>query len=133
MVAAAGAGMAAVDHEFLGTEPRQPRLLVDALRDRRSLAPFRRRVDIDLDHAGIGRDLDHVEARVEGGRIALDMHGLAKLFRHRFDRGDEVEIILQPLDRGQEDAEHVVADFEAERRAVVIAADLLLAPVLDRP
>ena len=61
------------------------------------------------------------------------MHGLAELLRHRLDRGDEVEIILQPLDRGQEDAEHVIADFEAERCADMIAADLLLAPVLDRP
>ena len=29
VIAAAGAGVAAVDHEFVGAEPRQPRLLVE--------------------------------------------------------------------------------------------------------
>ena len=30
MIAAAGAGMAAIDHEFVGAEPRLTRFLVDA-------------------------------------------------------------------------------------------------------
>ncbi len=39
VVAAAGAGMAAVDHELVGAEPGDVRLLVDAARDVDGLAP----------------------------------------------------------------------------------------------
>ena len=74
VVAAAGAGVAAVDHELVGAEAGESRFFVEAARDRHGLAPVRRRMDIDLDDAGIGRDLDDVEARIGRRRIAFDMH-----------------------------------------------------------
>ena len=43
VVAAAGAGVAAVDHELVGAEPRLPRFLVDAARDVDRFAPVTRR------------------------------------------------------------------------------------------
>ena len=39
VIAAAGAGMAAVDHELVGAEPREPRLLVNRLRQPDRVAP----------------------------------------------------------------------------------------------
>ena len=61
VVAAAGAGMAPVEHELLGAEPREARLLVEhgGLLD--ELVPAMRRVHVDFDDAGIRRDLDVIE------------------------------------------------------------------------
>ena len=74
MVAAAGAGVAAVDQEFVGAEPGEPRLLVERRGVVDRLAPAIGGLDVDLDHAGVGRHLDDVEARVRRRRIALDAH-----------------------------------------------------------
>ena len=48
-----------------------------------------RRMDVDLDDAGIGRDLDHVEARIGRRRIAFEMDGSLQLCGGGFDRGEE--------------------------------------------
>ena len=69
VVAAAGAGVAAVEHEFLGAEPRSaalPRRASSVMFT--SSSQLRGGMDVDLDHAGIGRDLDDVEARIAGRR-----------------------------------------------------------------
>ncbi len=62
VIAAAGAGVAAVDHELVGAEPAtgaRPRrgraVIATASRQRR------RRMDVDLDDAGIGRHLDDAQ------------------------------------------------------------------------
>ncbi len=78
VVAAAGAGVAAVDHELLGAEPRQARLLVEHFGDRDGFIPVRRRVDVHLDDAGVGRDLDDVEPPVGRRMIAFDVNGLRR-------------------------------------------------------
>ena len=63
VVAAAGAGVAAVEHELLGAEPRCARLLVERRSCSSTSSPqLARRVDVDLDHAGIGRDLERSRA-----------------------------------------------------------------------
>ena len=71
VIAAAGARMPAVEHEFLGAEPCLPRFLVQRFGRRHQLAPRGRRMDIHLDHAGIGRDVQHLHARIAWRRIAL--------------------------------------------------------------
>ena len=63
VVAAAGAGVAAVEHELLGAEPRQPRLFVQRRRVIDQLGPALRRVQVDFDDAGIGRDFEVVQPR----------------------------------------------------------------------
>ena len=74
VIAAARAGVAAVEHEFLGAEPRLPRFFVERRRDRDLIAPALRRMDVHLDHAGIGRHLDQVEPRIVRRRIAFDVN-----------------------------------------------------------
>ena len=64
MVAAAGAGMAAVEHELLGAEPALARLLVERGDVVDQFRPARRRMDVDLDDAGIGRHAEHPQARI---------------------------------------------------------------------
>ena len=97
VIAAAGAGVAAVDHELVGAEPRLPRLLVEPARDVDRLAPGCGGMDVDLDDAGIGRHLDDVEARIGRRRIAFDLHRHAELGGGRFDDGEQLEIVLEPF------------------------------------
>ena len=117
VIAAAGAGVAAVDHELVGAEARVMRVLVKAVGGLDRLAPGRGRVDVDFDDAGVGRHLDDVDARIVRRRIALDLDRQAKLGGGRFDRREQFEIILEPLDRRHEHAEPAVAQLDRQRRA----------------
>ncbi len=117
VVAAAGAGVAPVGHELLGAEPGQARLLVEAGGDRHRLAPGGGRVHVHLDHAGIGRDLHDADARVVGRLVALDVDGLAALGGGRLDVADELEILVDALERGHEHPHHPVAGLDRERGA----------------
>ena len=71
-------------------------------------------MDVDLDHAGIGRHLDDVDARVVRRRIAFQADRNSKLGGGRFGSFDQIEIILQPLDRRHEDAELAVAQLDRQ-------------------
>src|SRR5262249_41590597 len=72
VVSAAGADRAAVDQELLGREPAEARLLVERERVLPDLLPGVPRMDVRLDHAGIGRDRDAMETRVRRRRVAFD-------------------------------------------------------------
>ena len=132
VVAAAGAGVAAVDHELVGAEPRLARLLVDRRRGRHAILPVRGRMDVDLDDAGIGRDADDVEARILRRAVALDMDRQAELAGGVLGRRDQFEIVLQRLDRRHEDAQPSVARLDRQRGAHGAAdlAELLLDALL---
>ena len=134
VVAAAGAGVAAVDHELVGAEPRLPRLLVDCRRGGDAVAPVRCRMDVDLDDAGIGRDADDVEARIVRRAVALDMDRQADRLGRLLRRGDQLEIVLERLDRRHEDAQPAVARLDGDGGAHRAAdfAELLLDAILLR-
>ena len=117
LIPAARADGAPVDQELLGAEPGGAGFLVQSLGDLAQLRPGPRRVDVHLDHAGIGRDLHAVQLRVRRGRIALDPHRGAELRGHVFDRRDELEVVLGVGDRRHEDVEEAVARLGGERRA----------------
>jgi hypothetical protein len=108
VVAAAGAGMAAVGHELLGRQARFKRGLVQELGVLHQFAPVVRGVDVDLDHARIGRDLQQLQAGVARRRVALqhDLH--AQGFGRGLDGGQQVQVVLQPRQRWHEDVEHTV-------------------------
>ena len=117
MVAAAGADLPPVDQELAGVEARQPRLLVERFGDRHLLLPAAGGMDVDLDHAGVGRHLDHVQPRVVGRRVALDQHRQVDLGRRVLDRGHELGELLGTLGRRHEDAELAVARLDRQRGA----------------
>ena len=96
MIAAAGAGVAAVDQKTVGAEPRLRGVLIQAEGDVDRLAPVLRRLDVDLDHAGIGRHLDDLDARIVRRRIAFDMNLQLHFFGGRLHRRDQFEIVFQP-------------------------------------
>ena len=81
VVAAAGAGVAAIDHELLRAQPRLARFLVKHRGVVHEFVPVGGRMDVHLDDAGIGRDLEHVEARIGRRRVAFDDDGRAELRR----------------------------------------------------
>ena len=72
---------------------------------------------IDLDDAGIGRHLDDVEARIGRGLIAFDMDRLAEFGGGGFDRGEQLDVIVEPFDRRHEHAELAVAWLDRKRGA----------------
>ena len=132
MIAAAGAGVPAVDQEAVGAEPDFGGVFIKAEGDIDGFAPACRRLDVDFDHAGIGRHLDHFDAGIERRRIALDMHLHLHLFGGRLHRRDQFEVIFQLLHRRHEGAENAVADFDRHRGAHAAASELLLLHLLMR-
>lgn len=111
VIAAAGSGVAAVDQETIGAEAHLAGVLIEAGGDLDRIAPALRRLDVDLDHAGVGRHLDHFDPRIERRRIALDMDGKLHLLRGILQRRDQLEIILDALDRRHEGADHAITDL----------------------
>src|SRR5262249_28351413 len=81
------------------------------------LVPARGRVDVDLDDAGIGGDAELLEAGVTGGRVAFRDRLPAPLPGDALDDGDQLEIVLELADRGQEDMEDAASGLEANRGA----------------
>jgi hypothetical protein len=130
MVAAAGADRAAVDEELVRGEFDLARHVVEAGGQVDRLFPQRRRLDVDLDHAGIGRDLEHVEARIGRRGIALDPHRDARRLRRALHRGDQLEIIFQFFGRRQEDRDIGTARLDRDRGAHRALDDHLLLAVL---
>ena len=114
MVAAAGAGVAAVEHEFLGAQARLARFLVERKRVGAKCVPVCRRMNIDFNHAGIGGDVEHGEARVRYRAIAFDTHTKRKVFCHAFYDSDQVEIIFGAFKGRQKDVQAFVAHLDAE-------------------
>ena len=72
-------------------------------------------MDIDLDHAGIGRDLQQAEARVRGRRVTLQDHGLLQSGRDRLDLGDQFDKVFEPRERRQKDMEPARAGLDTKR------------------
>src|SRR5262245_41863103 len=99
MVAATGAGVAAVDHELVGAEAGQPRILVKAAGDRYRVGPTRRRMDIDLDDSRVGGHLDDIHTMVEWRTITFYMNRNFQVSSGRLDSGKQLQIIFEPLDR----------------------------------
>ncbi len=95
VVAAAGAGVAAVEHEFLGAQPREARLLVEERHVVGELVPVRGRVDVHLDHARVRGDREAGDARIVGRRVALEAHRAGERARGRLDRPHEAHEVLR--------------------------------------
>jgi len=95
VVTAARAGVAAVEHELLRAQPAGPCLLVDGVNDFVQFRPVAGRVDVDLDDAGVRRDLQDVQARVPGRLVAFEYHRDGGIFCCFFHRADKIEVGLQ--------------------------------------
>ena len=66
-------------------------------------------MDVDLYHAGVGRDLDDVHARIVGRTVAFHLQRQAKGFCAFLQCGDQLQIIFELLNGGHEHAENAIA------------------------
>ena len=117
VVAAAGAGVASIHHELLGAEPCLAGFLVENGGAVHEFVPRLAGVQIDFDHAGVGRDFQHVETRITRWCVAFDGDGRSELGGGVFDGGDEFEIVFERRDGRHEDVELALARLDAERGA----------------
>ena len=108
VVATAGAGVASIGHELLGRQARLPRGLVQKLGVLHQLLPVAGGVDVHLDHAGVGRHGQHLQACVARRRVAFEHDLHAQLFGRGLDGGQQVQVVVQARQRGHEDVEHAV-------------------------
>ena len=74
VVAAAGADMAAVEHEFLGRQAELAGFLVQHLGPPDMLGPAGAGVDVHLDHAGVGGDGEALQPLVARRQVAFQHH-----------------------------------------------------------
>ena len=102
VIAAAGAGMTAVQHEFLTAQAGLMGLLVEDFGVADQLIPGFRRMDIDLDDAWIGGDVEAFEAPVVGRLIAFQAHRHPQLGGGGLDVGQQIQIVLQIVHWRQE-------------------------------
>ncbi len=79
VVAAAGTGVAAIDHEFLGGQTVQARLFVKKLGALHQLRPARRRLHVDLDHAWVRCNTEIGQAWVGRWFIAFQQNRATQL------------------------------------------------------
>ena len=114
VIAAAGAAMASVQHEFFRRKAAGMRLLIQDAGDFHLFPPIPRGMNIDFDHAGIGGDFDDIDARIEGRRIAFDMHDRVQLFRGRLHHRQQGKIILRRRHGRHEHTQPAVARFHRQ-------------------
>ena len=114
MVAAAGAGVTAVEHELLGAQAAGARFLVQGGDVVDQLGPAGCRMDVDLDDAGIRRHAEHAQARVARRPVAFEAHRQPGGRGAGLDGRDQPEPVLDARERRQEDVQQPVADLHAE-------------------
>ena len=115
VIAAASAGVAAVEHELLGAEPRETRDLVERGHVVDQLAPARDRLHVDLEYAGVGRDRELLETRIERRQVALERDRRLQFARRRLDRSDQFQEVVHRLERWHEHVQATFARFDRER------------------
>ena len=135
VVAAAGAGVPAVEHELLGAEPRLTRLVVERGRLMHELGPAVRGMQVDFDDARIRRHLDVVQPRDRAsGGVPSTMTGIARLAAVCSIAAIEIEVVLGRSDRRHE---HVQRAHAAARRRAPCGSRrpriLLAAAAVPRP
>src|SRR6266850_5938001 len=91
VVAAAGAGMATVEHEFFRCETGFARRVVKERRSFGQLFPTRRGVNVDLDHTGVGSDAKKFESRIARRLIAFKQNRLVHRLGGCFRGGSQLE------------------------------------------
>jgi hypothetical protein len=106
VVATAGAGVAAVEHELLGAQARQPGRVVEEFGVLDQFRPVAGGVDVDFDDARVGRDGQHLQARVARRWVAFQHDGDALGGGGGLDGGQQFQVVFQLLERRHEDIHH---------------------------
>ncbi len=115
MITTAGAGMPAVEHEFLAREARQAGRLVQVGGAPDEFVPTLRGMNVHLDDAGVRRDPETVQPWIARGLVTLQHDRLREIRRRRFHRRHQFQVGLQPGRRRHENIQHAVARLSAHR------------------
>ena len=114
MIAAAGAGMAPIQHEFFGAQARLARVFIERGGVRHQLLPIGGGMDVHFDDAGIGRHFNHAQARIVRRRVALDDHRHFQMRGGVFDGRQQVDIVFGHRQRRHEHEQTAVASLDAQ-------------------
>jgi hypothetical protein len=114
MIAAASPSMAAIYHELVGAEAGESGFLVERIGEIDRLAPAGSGMHVDFDDSWIGGHLEDVQTGIDRGRVTLDVNRDGEFSCARFDGGEQLEVILHPLDRRHENANRSVAHLDGE-------------------
>ena len=116
VVAAAGAGVRAVEVELLGRQPLGPRGVVERGGQVALLGPAVRRLHVDLDDAGVRGDDELGQPRVRRRAVALEDDRHREPAGRDLDQAQQVGVVLEPVGRRQEHVHVTVARLERQRR-----------------
>ena len=117
VVAAAGSNMTAIEHELLGRQSGLECRVVKISGQVGQFGPALGRLNVDFDHAGVGGDAQHRNARIARRLVAFEDYRQFHRFRCGFDGGNDFEIVLQLSDRRHEQIELALTHFGAHRGA----------------
>jgi hypothetical protein len=71
-------------------------------------------VDVDLDDARVGRHLDDANAGVRRRHVALQPHRQVERRRRILDRSDQIDVVVDALQRRHEHAEVAIARLDGD-------------------
>ena len=114
VVAAAGAGMPAIEHEFLGAQTGQTRLFIQGRNRVDQFVPAGGRVDVDLDHAGVWGHTQQLDARVARRLVALDTQLELELGGAVLDGRDQRQIVFDALEWRHKHMQAAITDLHTQ-------------------
>ena len=117
VIAAAGAGVTTVHHEFLRAEPRLARFLVKRRCSLDKFFPSLARVHVHFDHAGVRCDGKLIETRIFRRCFAFDNDGQTGFGSGCFNARDKIQIIFRLLHWRHENMQPSVARLDTKRGA----------------
>ena len=106
VITTAGAAVAAVEIETLGTQSHMPGVIVERLQQCRLLGEAVGGLDVHLDHTGIGGDRETLHPAVGRRTVTLDDDAGATGGRSRLDAADDGQELLEGRGRRQEHIQH---------------------------
>ncbi len=106
--------MPAIQHEFFGAQPQAVCFLVNRSGIVHQFPPIIGRMNVHLNHAGIGSHFDVLDARVVRRRVPFNHYRHIELRRRVFERGQQFHVILGPIHRRHENVQTSVAGFDAQ-------------------
>ena len=117
VVSAACTGVAPVYHELVRPKAALARLFIDGFGGSHAIVPTGSGVDVDFQHAGVGCDAYHVEARIIRWRISFDVDGQTHVLCGGFSGCKQIEIIFGVFHGRHKDTQTPVAWLDRDRRA----------------
>ena len=113
VIAAAGTGMAAVEHELLAAQARLAGSFIQVSSAIDEFVPTGRGVNVDFDHARVRSDSEHAEPGILRRLVPFQHDRLRLAVRYRLDGSDDFKIVLESLSWRHEDIKHAVARLSA--------------------